>query len=422
MLSIQESYEGRGVLESEDSCHVFTVQFTLRRFHWHFEITVQVTHEDAQTFSLATVKLWRLSGTLADDRPLTADRLMCASTSPVIVLLPLQAIEIGKRGTGSIRSATYPLVGMYYGTNCRVEFDDCKLAIQDAQAWTEHTRQQARAMGRSLEGKALVLSSLPEGITVDGCFERAYGATRLLTLASGEGVTVHRQIVDWQSGERVEIWRQAKGDEVGPGTLIPAWYLEDFIKTSSVEWAAWSSDKKSLVTRVLSYLNMSTAGYLDIRLLYMMQALESLANTWVEEPKLDDGRARLRKNLLATYREWHKDEGIDDGGFWGSRISSLFNWPKLRQQLETLFLSRDVGLAVIGLDLDVLKDARNGVAHFGILPEKLGANPQAALRHLQAAQFALQLLLLSEMRYTGEIYDGTSSSWRTVVKRDHYAS
>jgi len=418
MLNRQESYEGSGVLESEDSRHVFTVQFTLRRFYWHFEIVVRVAEEDAQTFSFATVKLWRLSGTLADDRPLAADPLMCTTTSPDIVLLPLQAIEIGTRGTGPIHSATYPLVGMYYGAGCRAVFDDCELTIQDAQDWTEHTRQQSHVVGRSLEGKALVLSSLPKGISSSECFEKAYAVTRLLTLASGEGVTAHRQMVEWESGEQMEIWRVAKGDEVGPGKLIPEFCLSDFLTSSYAEWESWPKEKRSLVTPVLSYLNMSTVGHLDVRLFHVMQALESLANAWLETPPLPDEHKRLRQCLFAAYGDWRDSGGDDPDGFWGSRISALFNWPRLRQQLEDLLSSRGIDLHVIGLDVGVLKKTRDGVGHSGILPEELGEN--AALRQLHAGQLALQLLLLAELGYTGKVYDRTSS-WVRIVDRDHFA-
>jgi len=179
----------------------------------------------------------------------------------------------------------------------------------------------------------------------------------------------------------MEIWRVAKGDEVGPGKLIPEFCLSDFLTSSYAEWGSWPKDKRSLVTPVLSYLNMSTVGYLDVRLFHVMQALESLANAWLKTPPLPDEHRRLRQCLLTAYRDWRDSGGDDPDGFWGSRISSLFDWPRLRQQLEDLLSSRGIGLHVIGLDVGVLKKARDSVGHSGILPEKLGENPNAALRH-----------------------------------------
>ncbi|MCK4392926.1 hypothetical protein KAX17_08470 [Candidatus Bipolaricaulota bacterium] len=413
---------GSGSLAPAGARQAFAVKFSLRRLHWHFEIGIELAPEDAQAFGLTALgtQSWSLRGTLEDTRPISADDLMCSSTSPDIVLLPLQSVELGVRGSGPIRSATYPLAGMYYGSGCHGVFDSFELAIHGAESWNEYTRQDSRAIGRSLEGKTLVLSSLPEGISERECFDRAYAVTRLLTLASGEGVTAHRQMVAWESGEQVEIWRVAKGDELGPGMLIPESCLEEFLTTSYGEWVSWSQDKQSLVTRVLSYLNMSTVGYLDVRLFHVMQAMESLANAWLETPALPNEHEQLRQSLLTACREWRDSGGDDPDGFWGSRVNSLFAWARLRQQLEELLSSRGVGLDAIGLDLGVLKKARDSVGHSGILPEELGENRDAALRQLRAGQLALQLLLLSELRYTGKMYDRTPS-WVRIVDRDHFS-
>jgi len=412
---------GRGTLIPAGARQPFAVGFTLGRLHWHFEIGIELASGDAQAFGFAALgnQSWSLRGTLDDGRPILANDLLCAFTSPVIVLQPLQSVELGVRGSGSIQSATYPLAGMYYGSGCNAALDDFDVTIDDAESWIEHTRQHSRAIGRSLEGKALVLTSLPEAISEAECFDRAYAVSRLLTLASGEGVTAHRQIVTWESGEQLEIWRVAKGDELGPGMLIPEGFLEGFLTGAYEEWTSWSKDDQSLVTRVLSYLNMSTVGCLDVRLFHVMQALESLANAWLETPPLSDELERLRQSLLAVYGDWRNPRSKDPDAFWGSRISSIFDWARLRQQLEELLSSRGVDVGKVGLDLGVLKRARDGVGHSGILPEELGENPTAALRQLRAGQLALQLLLLSALGYAGKMRDPTSD-WESIVDRDHF--
>jgi len=376
---------GAGILEPRGAQKAFTVQFTLQRLHWHFEIGVELSPGDENAFGIHALgnQSWGLRGTLEDGRPVSASDLLCASTSPEVLLLPLKSVEVGVRGSGPIRSVTYPLVGMYYGGGCRGVFDDFELAIHDAEQWSEYTRQDSRALGRSLEAKALVLSALPQEISELQCFEKFYAIAQLLTLASGEGVTAHRRIVAWESGEETEIWRVAKGDEPGPGMLIPEGCLEEFLAQSYKGWRSWSKDDQALVTRVLSYLNMSTAGYLDVRLFHVMQAMESLANAWLETPALSDEIEALRQCLLDAYRNWRASPAKDPSGFWGSRISSAFDWTRLRSRIEELFASLSIDLDKIGLDLDVLKSARDGVAHSGILPEELGENPTDALRHLQ---------------------------------------
>lgn len=413
---------GTGILEPEGARRAFTVQFTLQRFHWHFEIGVELSPGDESAFGIAALRnqCWGLRGTLEDGRPASAGDLLCAATSPEVVMLPLKSVELGVRGSGRIRSVTHPLVGMYYGGGCTGVFDDFELAIHDAEQWSEYTRQDSRALGRSLEAKALVLSALPRGISELQCFEKSYAIARLLTLASGEGVTAHRRVVAWESGEEIEIWRVAKGDEPGPGMLIPEDCLKEFLAQSYKAWRLWSTDDQALVTRVLSYLNMSTAGYLDVRLFHVVQAMESLANAWLETPALPDEIEALRQCLLDAYRNWRALTAKDPSGFWGRRISSAFDWTRLRSRIEGLCASLSVDLDKVGLDLDVLKSARDGVAHSGILPEELGGNPTDALRHLQAAQLALQLLLLSKLGYSGRLCD-RRSGWVQVVDRSEFA-
>jgi len=414
--------EGTGSLQPRGAKQAFAVQFTLQRLHWHFEIGVELSPGEENAFGILAVgnQPWHLRGTLEDGRPVSASDLLCASTSPEILMLPLKSVELGVRGSVPIRSVTYPLVGMYYGAGCTREFDDFELAVHDAENWTEYTRQDSRAIGRSLEAKALVLSALPRGISELQCFEMFYTIARLLTLASGEGVTAHRRIVTWESGEEIETWRVATGDEPGPGTLIPENCLNEFLAQSFGQWQSWSKDDQALATRVLSYLNMSTVGYLDVRLFHVMQALESLANAWLVAPALSDELQSLRQGFLDTYRDWRDPPAKDPDGFWGSRICSIFDWARLRQQLEELFTSMCIDLDKLELDLGVLKKARDGVGHSGILPEELGGNPTDALRHLQTAQLALQLLLLSKLGYSGKLCD-RRADWVQIVDRDQFA-
>ena len=413
---------GTGTLAPQAGQRAFTVRFALQRLHWHFEIGVELSPGDQSDFGIHSLgnRSWELDGTLEDGRPVQAGDLLCASTSPEILLLPLKSVELGVRGSGPIRSVTYPLVGMYYGDGCTRSVDDFELSISDAELWDGYTRQDARAFGRSLESKALVLSALPREISEPECWERFQIITRLLTLASGEGVTAHRRIVNWESGEQAEIWRVATGDELGPGMLIPEACLEEFLAQSYIEWKSWSKDDQALAARVLSYLNMSTVGYLDVRLFHVMQALESLANAWLETSALSDKLQVLRQCLLDAYRSWRDPADKDPDGFWGSRVSSIFDWARLRQKLEELFASMGIDLGKLDLDLSILKKARDGVGHSGILPEELGENPTDALRHLQAGQLALQLLLLSRLGYSGSLHD-RRSDWVRTLDMDQFA-
>jgi hypothetical protein len=97
----------------------------------------------------------------------------------------------------------------------------------------------------------------------------------------------------------------------------------------------------------------------------------------------------------------------------GSRLNSIFDWPRLKEQIESLVKSRGLDVDKIGLDLDNLKKARDGVAHTGKMPNEMLDFRDQTVKLLTSAQFGLQLLLLIELRYIGEV-NGEENGWKSI--------
>jgi hypothetical protein len=205
------------------------------------------------------------------------------------------------------------------------------------------------------------------------------------------------------------------GDEAGPGHIVPAFRLRQFLKQALPVWRQWKSDKKSDVRLAITYINLSATGYLDTRLFQISQAWEFLATAWIPKGKLNDLESNLRKRIKSSYREWKKEHPeADPKGYWGSRITFPFKWPIAKRQIESLADSRRIDLSKIGLDLEVLKEARDRVAHTGKITGQMTSNLNDTYKLLAAAQFGLQLLLIAELGYSGLVIT-SNEGWKSNV-------
>jgi hypothetical protein len=131
--------------------------------------------------------------------------------------------------------------------------------------------------------------------------------------------------------------------------------------------------------------------------------------------KLNDLESNLRTRIKASYREWKRDHpGADPNGYWGGRVTFPFIWPVAKRRIESLADSRRIDLSKIGIDLEVLKKARDTVAHTGKMTDQMTSNRNDTYQLLAAAQFGLQLLLLAEFGYSG-LVTTSNEGWRSDV-------
>ena len=310
------------------------------------------------------------------------------------------------------------MTGSYYLPDVSVEVDGWTVDLTSDGSRTGFERYEADRVGRAIEGKTLTLRRDTE--VMQGYWEKARRIATILALAAGQGVTAHRQFYRWEDDTQLEIWRSTSGDQIGPGLLIPAEYVAEFVRTALASWESWNDDKQDLVSVAIQYLNLSHNGMLDTRILQVVQVLESFADAWAEEQELSEELRTLKVALKATWRSWRDQEGEDDTGFWASRISEIFTWEKLRLRLEALLKSRKLDMQALGLNLDDLKEARDSVAHGCVLPERLGGDTGLALRTLLSGQQAIRLLLLVEIGYGGDLMAVGEGNWRNRKAIDSF--
>jgi hypothetical protein len=363
--------------------------------------------KDAFATGLGSPKEWHLKGKLNDGRGIRARGMIleCLSVGEPLSraeFSPLTGISVGIKKRLSPQSVKYRLVGLYEGTaDC--DIDGWQISLRRPIGLSTQTRRLARRGGNQSEGLVLELchrsSSLPQ-------YDAKYRSiAKLLALAAGEGVTAHRMIAIWSDSETYELWRHRTGDELGPGAVLPNGDFGQFLSQVLPIWESWPKGKREVASLAIDYINLSATGYLDSRVFQIMQAWEFLANAWGTDGRLSPAAEELKTEVRSAYKKWRKSHQADDpDGFVGGRLMFAFNWQRVKNSIVELAASRGLDLFRLGVDLDHLKKARDSVAHTGKLPADLAKKNDRMLDFLIRSQNALQLLLLSELRYQGNCY------------------
>ena len=349
---------------------------------------------------------WNLKGKLEDGRTVRARGMILehASVGPsesYVEFFPLLGINIGIKKRLLPQTVKYKLIGFYAGEiGCRI--DGWHIMIFKSAGMSPQIGRLAKKRRLPSEGMILELSHKSSNLFQ---YEEKYQAiSKLLTLASGSGVTAHRHTVLWQSSKSYEFWRHRTGYEFGPGSVLPNDCYSQFLQQTLPNWESWSNEKLKVVKLAIDYINLSTSGYLDSRLFQVMQTWEFLANAWGESGELTPGTGDLRKEIKKTYRKWRKNHQKEDpDGLMGGRLMFAFQWQRVKKSIIELAFSRGLDLANLGIDLDRLKEARDSVAHTGKLPANLPQKDKL-LDLLVRSQNALQLFLLTELGYQGRCY------------------
>jgi hypothetical protein len=396
-----------------------TVESTFVLFHNPYWISIVAEDKTLckMAFNLISASApAQLFGTLNDGRIVKAGELYIKEARligmpPRVEFTAHEGVSIGQERDIPPIESRYPLTGYFDGKFALVHngWDITTIPCASpgtAQAITEKWRCP-------VEG--IVLKLRREDSTMDQHRDFARDVMALLSLASGTGVSSHRHFFTWDN-EELEIWKLMAGDEIGPGPIVPK--MQIFLEQTLPAWEALSQEQRKVLRLALDYINLSGIGYLDTRLFHIVQPWEFLAKAWAMFGELPESVTCLRSRLQQAKRRWSDEyPNSDPQGFWGSRISSIFEWPKLRDAIERLAASFGLDLERVGLDLNSLKEARDSVAHSGKLPDQLTAVDRPAIDLLITSQYCLQLLLLRMLSYQGLVYHATGGH-RTIVDID----
>lgn len=359
----------------------------------------------------------QLSGNLDDGRPIKADELFIKEvnigSACGVEFIENKGVFLGRERHIPPNESRYPLTGYFDGEFAYVHNGWDIKTIPCANP------KKAKALARKwccpVEGMVLQLKN--KDSTMDKHRDFARDVMALLSLASGTGVSCDHHFFTWDN-EELEIWKHMTGDEIGPGPIVPSFEMGRFLEQALPMWESLSQKQRKVIRLAIYDINQSALGYLDTRLFHIVQPWEYLAEAWGVHGEMPESLTCLRSRLQETRRQWEEEHpDSDPNGFWGSRISSIFKWPKLRDGIERLADSFGLDLERVGLDLNKLKEARDSVAHSGKLPESFTGPDRQAIDLLITAQYCLQLLLLRMLAYQGRVYHATGG-WKTIVDID----
>jgi hypothetical protein len=411
-------HAGKGNFSFYDS--VVESPFVLyRNQYWIGVIAEEGFSYETATELIRKGVLVQLTGILNDGRRIKANALSLTNTQPPeniegVEFTAAEGISLGHAEETSPEKSTYPMTGCFKG-EIALFHDGWEINTIPC---TEPDILKNIVQKWRIPVEGMVLQLRHERSTMVQHQDFARIVMNLLSLALGTGVSCDRHIFTW-ANEELEIWRLWTGDEFGPGAIIPDYQLVKFLEQTLPTWQSLSHDQQKALRLARDYINLSARGYVDTRLLQIFQPWEFLVEAWGIKGTLSDSESCLRSRLLETRKQWNQDHSNSDvHGFWGSRISTIFEWPKLKDAILQLSISYGLDLKRLGLDLDLLIEERNSVAHSGKLIEhQTNANRQA-FRILTTGQYCLQLLILRMLRYQGHVNHSTNGM-TTIVDIEH---
>jgi hypothetical protein len=403
--------KGKGTFSHAGSS--FESSFALLRNPWWIGVLAGDEHPiEALKAFVSHSGTWRLSGTLIDGRHIDAESLLQTGNpqGPHSFEFTAQEIRIGIQSDDPPNQSLFPLIG-YFDGPFSLQHREWEIVAERGDQ-VERAKNLAKRWRLPIEGMSLKLMS--PGASSTEHLEIAKSIMTLVSLAAGTGVSSHRHFFSWGTAE-LETWRHITGDERGPGPIVPSFNMTSYLQEALIHLDALTHERRLALRLAVNYINLSANGYLDTRLFHITQPWEFLAKAWNSESSLSEEVLYLRSRLKRALKEWRLDHvNIDPNGFWGSRVFSVFDWPKLKCEIEQLAGMFGLNLGLLGFDLDQLKNARDDVAHSGKLSEKLSGNSKHAFDLLTKAQRCLQLLLLRMIGYEGHVHK-PKDGWQSVV-------
>jgi len=397
----------------------FTSEFLLlRNPHWMGVLTRVEEKKTALRLSMSIHdgSSWQLRGTLQGGRPILSDSLVNTGYAESPYNLGFSIFEtlfLGKSLDEPPLWSEFPLINYFEGA-ISVIHGDWQLDIFPDPSRL-HTQYLTRQWNLPAEG--MTLRCVRPDSTRDDHLDMARSVMILASLALGMGVSNHRHVLGWKSAT-LETWRFMIGDELGPGPVVPARNMSSFLSVALPAFESLTPDKKELIRLTISYINLSEIGYLDTRILGIVQAWEFLSAAWVPRLPLPDDLLCLRSRLTRLLKDWRQDhKRSDPDGFWGNRVLSALDWARLNQQLQEFAAVWGVDLEVLGIDLSLLRRFRDSVAHEGSLPRMPSGDSKTRYDLLRNARHALRLILLQILGYRGPVL-ANKGGWKTSVAMD----
>lgn len=354
---------------------------------------------------------WNLKGITENGIKVNAANLLRTKASGnEITFYSFKDLCFGEQDLEHISFAEFPLVGIY-DTSFHIQNNNWEIECEGEDTnKLKSSKRKSQNWGLQLEGNTLKLKN--KDAKIEQYLKKADDITSLLSLASGNDVVFNRQLYYTNDTLSLERWKRKVDYYFGAEKCIPDSQLDSYIESTIENYENWDEKKKILFFSTVNYINSSSKGYIENRLLGICIAWESIAQKWApKKPKTSDELANFKKLLKEAINDFELPPKYDKQSITDRIIKSL-DWEKSAIQLKDLAEKYDLDQEKLGLDFKSLIRIRNDIAHSGLFRKKYDLDFLMEL--LYHHKFGLQVLLLLELGYGG-LVESQENNNRTFV-------
>lgn len=354
---------------------------------------------------------WELEGNLDENISVKSKSLLFhGSSGNQLELFSFQDLHFGLNIESELKFAEFPLVGIY-DLGFQTEIDGWKIeSIGDKNKLSE-IKSKSRNWNLQLEGNIIRLTK--ENATKEEFLSKICDITSLISLATGNDIAFNRQLYYRENNLIHEEWRRRVDYHFGAERCIPNFNIDKFLIQTLPCFEKWDKEKKKIFFAVVNYINSSSKGYLEDRLLRIGIAWESLAQSW--GTKSIDIKIKalqpLKKILKKTIKDYNLPEGYEKD-FLISRVVGSLDWEKNTNKMIAFARQYNLDFVKMGLDFQHLNRTRNDVAHTGLFREKPSNEILTDL--LYNHKTGLQIILLLELGYN-DLVESEENKWSKII-------
>lgn len=389
----------------------FEAPFDLIHYPQKTIINTQVEN-DLNAFEFLIKKNnWELNGKIDQNIQISAKNLkLNRKTKNNLTFQSLVEIKIGDPNIKNFQYAEFPLVGFYNGMIC-LKYGNWQITNNVTNQAPASKKIKSDLWNLQLEGLTLTIKN--DEATIEEFQKIANDITSLLSLAVGNDVIFNRQLFFLESELKLEYWRRKTGYEYGVEPCIAYNNINYYLERTVRNFERWNKEKKDTFHRVVNYINSSSRGYLEDRILRLCIAWECLARSWSEEKNVVNEELKPFKKFLKDAIDGFELPENYDKDFIKDRVIGALDWQKLRTTLMKLLSQYKINHNKLGLDFKTLIKIRNDIVHSGQFKEKYSKEVLADL--IFNNKLGLQILLLRKLGYD-KFIETHKNKWRTTIQ------
>ena len=345
---------------------------------------------------------WSLKGTTIERNSFFAtDLIITQLNGDFVELISNNNIIIGDYFDFAVDRVIYPLANLF-DLNFEATVDDFRITVKSER--NSIKKNISKYWGIPQISSELIVEKDNEPI--DSFKEIANYIIRLLSLGTGRHLVINIQTF-FSKSKSFTLLQNAYVSPAYIGSLLLANDFPDLLIKGIPILRSWNMEKFKDLRIILIYLNATDKGYVDDRVLKLVQCYEIIAHKWVKSKyKLTSELTALKQRLKSAIKDWKKEyPKYDPNGFWSGRIHKSLEWEKTFKLLEDVLVSQNLDLKKLDVDFSKLVELRHEVAHSG----RFGS--VNAIKDLVNGQFALRLYLLKILDFNGKIRDYRGTDW-----------